>query len=68
MLVLAAAWLVMESADALRRKFWNRALPFSAPRWARWSAYGVASMAMFVLMCLLLTNVREKSPFLYEIF
>ncbi|MBV9913653.1 MAG: hypothetical protein JOZ93_13805, partial [Sinobacteraceae bacterium] len=68
MLVLAAAWLVMESADALRRKYWNRDLPFAAPRWARWAGYGVATMAMFLLMCLLLTDVREKSPFLYEIF
>ncbi len=68
LLVLAAAWLVMESGDVLRRRLWNRALPFAAPRWARWSAYGVASVAMFVLMCLLLTNVRENSPFLYEIF
>jgi len=66
--VLAVAWLVMEGADALRRRFWTRPSPSPAPRWARWSIYSITTLAVFFMICLLVTNTRESSPFLYEIF
>jgi D-alanyl-lipoteichoic acid acyltransferase DltB (MBOAT superfamily) len=66
--VLAGAWLLMEGADALRRRFWTRPLPSASPRWTRWSVYTMATLAVFFMICLLLTSTRESSPFLYEIF
>jgi len=66
--VLISAWIAMEVADAVRRRYWSEPVPLMAHRWARWSAYGVTVLALFFTVTFLLTSTRESTPFLYEIF
>src|ERR1700722_13227013 len=66
--VLAMAIVVMEGADALRRRFWSRTAPIECPRWARWSVYSCTALAVLLTVSLLITSNQESSPFLYAIF
>jgi alginate O-acetyltransferase complex protein AlgI len=66
--VLISAWIAMEGADAIRRRYWSEPVPLMAHRWARWSAYGVTVLAVFFTVTFLMTSTRESTPFLYEIF
>lgn len=67
-LVLAAALVTMETADALRRRLWTSTLPASMPRWARWAAFSCTVVLVLVTAALLATGSQESSPFLYAIF
>ena len=65
---LAGAYLIMEAADAVRRRYWLRPAARAVPRWARWSLYSCAVLTVLLTVCLLLTSNQESSPFLYAIF
>ena len=65
---LAGAYLLMEVADALRRRYWSHAVGPAVPRWARWSLCSCAVLTVLLTVCLLLTSHQESSPFLYAIF
>jgi alginate O-acetyltransferase complex protein AlgI len=65
---LAGAYLIMEAADAIRRRYWLRPVSMPVPRWARWSFYSCAALTVLLTVCLLLTSNQESSPFLYAIF
>jgi hypothetical protein len=65
---LAGAYLLMEVADALRRRYWSHADAPAVPRWARWSLCSCAVLTVLLTVCLLLTSHQESSPFLYAIF
>jgi D-alanyl-lipoteichoic acid acyltransferase DltB (MBOAT superfamily) len=65
---LAAAYLIMEAADAVRRRYWSQPVAAAVPRWARWSLYSCATLTVLLMVCLLLTSNQESSPFLYAIF
>jgi D-alanyl-lipoteichoic acid acyltransferase DltB (MBOAT superfamily) len=65
---LAGAYIVMEAADAVRRRYWSRPFARAVPRWARWSLYSCATLTVLVMVCLVLTSNQESSPFLYAIF
>lgn len=40
----------------------------SSPRWLRWSAYGVSSLALVVGLLLMFIHGSVREPFLYEVF
>jgi alginate O-acetyltransferase complex protein AlgI len=66
--VLTAALIVMECADALRRRFWMKPGRYRFPRWARWSVYSCSGLAALLTVFLLITNTQDSNPFLYAIF
>jgi hypothetical protein len=67
--VLAAAYILMEAADLLRRRLWpKRTLAAAVARWQRWSFYSCSALTMLLVVSLLITNKPESSPFLYAIF
>jgi alginate O-acetyltransferase complex protein AlgI len=66
--LLAGAWLMMECADALRRRFWLQPLLINMPRWGRWSVYSCTAVSVLFTVFLLLTSGQKSSPFLYAIF
>jgi alginate O-acetyltransferase complex protein AlgI len=67
--VLAAALIVAECADAVRRRFWSRPASLPAlPRWGRWSIYSCTALTVLFAIGLLITSHVESSPFLYAIF
>jgi alginate O-acetyltransferase complex protein AlgI len=66
--VLGAAYLIMECADALRRRFWLRPVWIAMPRWARWSVYSCAALTILFTVFLLITSNQKSSPFIYAIF
>ncbi len=65
--VLAAAILLMEAGDWVRRRFWSVPLP-ALPRWGRWSLAAGAGLSMLTTLALLMTSSSESNPFLYAIF
>jgi alginate O-acetyltransferase complex protein AlgI len=66
--VLIAALVVMECADALRRRFWMKSVLPHFPRWARWSVYSCTALAVLLTVSLLITHSQDSNPFLYAIF
>jgi alginate O-acetyltransferase complex protein AlgI len=66
--VLIAALVVMECADALRRRFWMKSVQPPFPRWARWSVYSCSALAVLLTISLLVTHSQDSNPFLYAIF
>ncbi len=66
--LIAPAWLLMEGADLLRRRFWLKDILLSIPRWGRWSVYGCTALTVVFTVFLLITSSQKSSPFLYAIF
>jgi alginate O-acetyltransferase complex protein AlgI len=66
--ILAGAYVIMEGADALRRRFWSRPLLRTFPRWGRWSVYTCSVLAVLITVCLLITSKQDHNPFLYAIY
>jgi D-alanyl-lipoteichoic acid acyltransferase DltB (MBOAT superfamily) len=65
---LAAALVLMEAADAVRRRYWPRKGAGDLPRWGRWSIYGCTAAALALTVLLLAMSDQDSSPFLYAIY
>jgi D-alanyl-lipoteichoic acid acyltransferase DltB (MBOAT superfamily) len=65
---LAAAYLLMECADAVRRRYWSKQMLLALPRWGRWSLYGCTALTVLFTVLLLITSDQKSNPFLYAVF
>ncbi len=66
--LLAGAYVLMECADAVRRRYWPTPALGLLPRWGRWSVYSCAAISVLITIFLLVTSNQKSSPFLYAIF
>jgi alginate O-acetyltransferase complex protein AlgI len=66
--VALPAFLLLELADAFRRRYSFRLPALATPRWAEWSAYACVSVLWVLIAVTLLATEKGANPFVYALF